>query len=87
MPKKKFKLSPREIGEIEGALLSGELGPEEPDNINISHEADRCIKEFGDMAVKEAEIRAEISFHEEDRNDWAEVVRVIKARQTKMARK
>lgn len=73
--------------EIEEAINRGEIGPEEPDNINISQEADRCIKEFGGNAAREAEIRAEISFHEEDREDWAEVARVIKQRQAEMAKR
>lgn len=85
--KKWIPPTPREMDEKETAMLREEVGPDEPENINVARELDRFMKDFGGGALKEAEIRAETSFHEEDREDWADVARIIRERQAAMAKR
>lgn len=87
MPKKKFHLTPREMDDIEGALLRGEAGPEEPDHINVAKTVDEVIAAYGfDHGADYAAYRSQCAFHDEDKEDWSEVVRVIKQRQAEVVK-
>lgn len=67
--------------------VDGKYEPMEAQDINIAHEVDNYLSLFGGRAVVEATYRAECSCLEEDREDWNEVVRIIKVRLTEIAEK
>lgn len=70
-----------EMDMIEGDMMVGKIGPDEPDNINVAQEAEKAIAELGyGAAIDYVETRAEFAFHEEDREDWKAVERVIRHR-------
>jgi hypothetical protein len=59
--------------------VDGKCGPAEPENINIAQVVNRTIQELGyDVGAEYADARAESAFHDEDREDWKDVARVIR---------
>jgi len=72
---------------IEGDMIAGKIGPDEPDNINVAQEVEKAIAELGyEAAINYAEARSEFAFHEEDRDDWKDVARVIRYRSAEIAK-
>jgi len=87
MPRKKREPTQQEIEDFktEGDLIKGLIGPDAPDNINVAQTVDRTIKELGfDVGAEYADTRAECAFHEEDKEDWKDVARVIRERKAEM---
>ncbi|MES2256551.1 MAG: hypothetical protein V4559_16115 [Pseudomonadota bacterium] len=83
MPRKTRQPTQQEIEDFktEGDLIKGIIGPAEPDNINVAQTVDRTISELGyDVGAEYADMRAECALHEEDREDWKDVARVIRER-------
>ena len=67
--------------------IEGIAEPMDPQDINVAREVEESIRLFGDEAVPYAEYRVECAFFEDDKEDWKDVVRIIRERQAEMAKK
>lgn len=83
MPRKPKPLTAQQRKDWEAFCddIDGKCGPTDPDDINIAFQVDEMIKMFGiDGGIEHAEFRADCAFHNEDREDWFEVVRILRER-------
>ncbi len=83
MPRKPKPLTvqQREYWEAFCDDIEGKCGPVDPDDINIAFQVDETIKLFGlEEGAAHADFRAKVAFHQEDRDDWKEVARIIRER-------
>jgi hypothetical protein len=84
MPKKPKTYTPAQLKawENHSADIAGEFVPIDPQNINVAAMVDDYIKHFGiDKAADHADFRVECAHHQEDKDDWADVARIIRERQ------
>ena len=84
MPRKPKPLTVQQLKNWEAFCddIEGKWGPADPDDINIAFQVDEIIKMFGlEEGALHADFRSQVAFHQEDRDDWKEVARIIRERQ------